>query len=294
MTTTIKMVPPNGGYGWVIVFGCALTNVFNQALSSVFGLLFGDFLIGLGEETTGAALVINTCFMTLNFTGLVAGTMIKRFSYRKTAFLGACFTSCGMVLCSFVTQTWQLLITYGILVGIGLGLISPSSFVAINSYFTTKKGRAVGLYMAGTGFGQMLMPQIVRYLLANYGYHGTTLIIGGLCLNGLIGTGLLHPVEWHLKEEEEAEKSKDIEATVKVEDPKTNSIIKNEATDEKQDPKAIRWYHKIVKLLELKLLTRYSFWFVMIGLSLTYTSYTNFSLLFPYYLQVSWKIKRML
>lgn len=32
---------PDGGFGWYVVFGTALTNVFNQSLVSVFGLLYG-------------------------------------------------------------------------------------------------------------------------------------------------------------------------------------------------------------------------------------------------------------
>lgn len=59
--------------------------------------------------------------------------------------------------------------------------------MTLNSYFTTKRSQAVGLAMAGTGVGQMLMPQVVRFLLDEFGYRGTTLILGGLCLNGVAG-----------------------------------------------------------------------------------------------------------
>lgn len=68
-----------------------------------------------------------------------------------------------------------------------MGLILPATFVAVNSYFRVKRSQAVGLAMAGTSAGQMLMPQVVRFLLDEYGYRGTTLILGGLCFNGLVG-----------------------------------------------------------------------------------------------------------
>lgn len=63
----------------------------------------------------------------------------------------------------------------------------PSTFLAVNSYFNRRRSQAVGLSMAGTGIGQMLMPQVVRFLLDEFGYKGTTLILGGLCLNGVAG-----------------------------------------------------------------------------------------------------------
>lgn len=69
--------------------------------------------------------------------------------------------------------------------GIGLGFLTPSTFIAVNSYFTSRKGQAIGLAMAGTGVGQMIMPHIVRVLLETYGFRGTILILGGLALNGV-------------------------------------------------------------------------------------------------------------
>lgn len=74
--------------------------------------------------------------------------------------------------------------------GVGLGLISPSTFIAVNSYFTKRRGQAIGLAMAGTGVGQMIMPHVVRLLLDSYGFKGTILIMGGLALNGVcLGNG---------------------------------------------------------------------------------------------------------
>lgn len=69
--------------------------------------------------------------------------------------------------------------------GLGLGLINPSSFIAVNSYFSSKRGRAVGLALAGTGVGQMVMPHVVRILLEQYGFKGTTIVLGALALNGV-------------------------------------------------------------------------------------------------------------
>uniref|UniRef100_A0A182Q4D7 LEM domain-containing protein n=1 Tax=Anopheles farauti TaxID=69004 RepID=A0A182Q4D7_9DIPT len=73
-------VPPDGGYGWVVVAGCALVNVFNQSLVSVFGLMFAEYLASLGEHAFGAALVMNVMNISLNFSGLITGPIIKQFN----------------------------------------------------------------------------------------------------------------------------------------------------------------------------------------------------------------------
>lgn len=43
----------------------------------------------------------------------------------------------------------------------------------------------MGYSLAGTGVGQMLMPYVVKVLLENYNFRGTTLILGALALHGV-------------------------------------------------------------------------------------------------------------
>uniref|UniRef100_A0A182UI99 Major facilitator superfamily (MFS) profile domain-containing protein n=1 Tax=Anopheles melas TaxID=34690 RepID=A0A182UI99_9DIPT len=177
-------VPPDGGFGWVVVAGCALVNVFNQSLVSVFGLMFADYLAGLGEHAFGAALVMNVMNISLNFSGLITGPIIKHFNPRKAAIMGSLLTGTALSLCSYSTKLWQIVLSYSVTFGFGLGLIQSSTFVALNSYFRHRKGRAVGFALAGTGIGQILMPLLVQYLLSNFNFRDTTLIIGGLAFNG--------------------------------------------------------------------------------------------------------------
>lgn len=73
------------------------------------------------------------------------------------------------------------------LLGIGLGLIASGTFLAINDWFTTKKSTAVGISMAGTSLGQMLMPIFLGKLLEKYGFKGTALTVGLMCYSGFFG-----------------------------------------------------------------------------------------------------------
>lgn len=71
-----------------------------------------------------------------------------------------------------------------------------------------RRGQAVGLSLAGTAFGMMLMPQAVKFLLEAYDFRGTILILGAFALNAIVGSTLLQPAKWHFvpefKDEEEA------------------------------------------------------------------------------------------
>lgn len=104
---------------------------------------------------------------------------------RKASILGSLLTGAALTACAYATQMWQILLSYSVAFGFGLGLIQSSTFVAINSYFRNNKGKAVGLALAGTGVGQILMPLLVQFLLDIFSFRGTTLIIGGLAFNGV-------------------------------------------------------------------------------------------------------------
>ncbi|XP_055640027.1 uncharacterized protein LOC129777635 isoform X2 [Toxorhynchites rutilus septentrionalis] len=85
---------------------------------------------------------------------------------------------------------------------IGVGLATSAAFVALNHYFSRKRGQAVGLSMAGTALGMLIMPQLVRFLLETYDFRGAVLLLSGLALHAAVGATLLQPIKWHLKEEE--------------------------------------------------------------------------------------------
>ncbi|XP_050666265.1 monocarboxylate transporter 5-like isoform X1 [Leptidea sinapis] len=199
----IKLIPPDGGWGWMILLGTGLSNIFNQSMLSLFSLVYGDALEAMGHDTKGAAIVMSTMLFVTNFGGPVAGAIVKLTSPRFVCVLGAFFCTAGIFLSAFSTHIIHLVISYGVLLGTGLGFIQNASFVAINSYFKVKKSIAVGLAMAGTGIGQTLMPHVVRYLLESYGFKGACLLLSSLSLHGICGTMLIQPVEWHMKKIEE-------------------------------------------------------------------------------------------
>ncbi|KAF4529198.1 hypothetical protein B566_EDAN011444 [Ephemera danica] len=175
-----------------------MANMTTQSLVSTFGLLFGDALHSMGQETTGAALVLNVMSAISNLSGLITGPVIRRFSFRKVALAGGVLFSSGIFLASSATSMMQLIFSFSLLSGLGLGLMGPAGFVAISTYFSKRRGRAVGLALVGTGLGQMLMPQAVRALLDYYGFQGAMLLIGAASLHGIFGASLYQPVERHM------------------------------------------------------------------------------------------------
>ncbi|XP_075154483.1 monocarboxylate transporter 14 [Haematobia irritans] len=199
--TSTKKVAPDGGWGWVACFGVSLVNLATRSIEPSFGLLFGDLLSELDVGTAGAAVIISTLDVCMNFSGLFVGPLLKEFSYRKVAIAGSILCALGLACTSPASSMAHIISTYGVINGIGVGLATSAAFVALNHYFKHKRGQAVGLSMAGTAMGMLIMPQLVRVLLEAFGFRGAVLLLAGVALNATVGSVLLQPAKWHMKEE---------------------------------------------------------------------------------------------
>lgn len=269
------LLPPNGSYGWVVVFAAQIINVFHQSLISVFSLLFGPlFSHTMLMSKKEIALVMNVTNLFLNVSGLFTTILIKTFSPRKVVIIACISVSVGLIITAFTATMWQVLFSYCILVGIGLGCATNTVMVIVTSYFTSKKSMAVSFSMAGSGFGKMLMPQIVGFLLLLYDFRGVILIIGALSLHGVIGALLLHPLAWHMKKE-------------LIEDdtvPLLNDLKKRDQNDSKKMKKSI-WqqiYHK----MDLSLLKDFDFVIINLVLACDNAVTVDFTLILPFFLEV--------
>lgn len=161
-----------------------------------------------------------------------------------------------------------------------MGLLSPATFIAVHSYFSTRRGQAVGLAMAGTGIGQMVMPHVVRVLLEWYGFRGCVLIMGALALNGVAGSLLFQPVEWHMRGA-----VRNIEAIEAVANKEAAPI---EIVAAKSPPELpVSCMTSVCRAIDVSLFRDPVFCSITVGLSLVYAASINFSMIFPYFLQVS-------
>jgi MFS family permease len=195
-----EMVPPDGGYAWLVLFGAMLVNILipGGAIKS-FGILFVEFLENMNASPTAASWIPALCYFLYSSLGPLSSILSVKYSYRTVTFLGAGFCSAGMILTHWATSIEYLYISYGVFVGIGAGLSFPPTVYIVTSYFTKLRGLANGLCISGSALGSIFLPPLLRVLLDKYDYRGACLIMGGITLNCFIAALFYDPVEKHLK-----------------------------------------------------------------------------------------------
>lgn len=75
----------------------------------------------------------------------------------------------AIFLSSFATEVWHLILTQGILYGVGGNLVYYPIFIFIDEWFVRRKGFAFGVMWGGSGAGGLAGPLVLNWGLAKYG-----------------------------------------------------------------------------------------------------------------------------
>ncbi|XP_055386301.1 monocarboxylate transporter 13 [Condylostylus longicornis] len=194
-----QLVPPDGGWGWLVLFGSTLVNILIPGTIKSFGVLFVEFLETFEASPAAAAWIPALCYFLYSSLGPVSSILSVKYSYRTVTIIGGTFAAVGMIISYFAQSVTFLYISYGVFVGTGAGLSFPPTVYIVTSYFVKLRGLANGVCISGSAFGSILLPPILRYLLEEYGYRGAVLIMGGVTLNVWMAALFYEPVEQHMK-----------------------------------------------------------------------------------------------
>src|SRR6185312_8101158 len=116
--------------------------------------------------------------MLQTFLSPAQGYLVDRFGPRVLLSLGAALTGLSWVLAANATSVFALYITYGVLGGIGTGIIYVGVVGMMVQWFPDKRGLAAGLVAAGYGFGAILTTFPISHALHTQGLSGTLLTYG--------------------------------------------------------------------------------------------------------------------
>ncbi|XP_063920633.1 monocarboxylate transporter 7-like [Zophobas morio] len=289
-TEKYELLPPEGGWGYVIAV--ALTIMINVTIipMSSFGLIFGGFLASIGDETTGTTLangIFNTCF---NITGLAANSLLRKYSYRIVGLMGAFIYFIGSFTTIFVTTLPQMVISFGVIQGLGMGLMFPAFFTALNYYFDKKLSLVNGVAQAFMVAAGMICPFLVRYSMVNFGFRGTVALLSALSLNSVLAAVSLQPVEWHMKKQQIPIEKEELVMGKFVVQRVRNSIISlgdralsvttlNEK--DKSFKESTTWWKSVAKSMDLHMFKDPVYVNISTGLALGFTADVAFISIIP-------------
>jgi len=91
---------------------------------------------------------------------------------------GSAIMSLGLILSSLATKLWHLFISQAILVGIGSSMLYYPVTSLTPVYFDRHRGFAMGIAMAGSGAGGLVLAPVTQSLFTRFGAPVTLRILG--------------------------------------------------------------------------------------------------------------------
>ncbi|MGL5780010.1 L-lactate MFS transporter [Cetobacterium sp.] len=116
------------------------------------------------------------------FTMPVAGIFIKKVNPKILLILGSILIGIAWYLAGFAKSIEFIIATYGILGGIGVGIVYGIPLAIVAEWFPDKKGFAVGLTLLGFGLSPFLTAPLAGELIIKFGVLPTFKILGVLFL----------------------------------------------------------------------------------------------------------------
>lgn len=186
----------DGGFGWVIVIASFFVHLIADGVTMSFGVLFVEFLVYFKESKAMTSLV-GSVFMSIPLlAGPLASWLTDQYGCRKVTIIGAVIASVGFLLSALTNSILWLLLTLGLITGLGLSVCYVAAIVIVAFYFDKKRSLATGIAVAGSGIGTFLFAPLCQYFITHWGWRGCLILLAGIFLNMCICGAIMRPLGW--------------------------------------------------------------------------------------------------
>nr|XP_020657911.1 monocarboxylate transporter 9 isoform X1 [Pogona vitticeps]XP_020657912.1 monocarboxylate transporter 9 isoform X1 [Pogona vitticeps]XP_020657913.1 monocarboxylate transporter 9 isoform X1 [Pogona vitticeps]XP_020657914.1 monocarboxylate transporter 9 isoform X1 [Pogona vitticeps]XP_020657915.1 monocarboxylate transporter 9 isoform X1 [Pogona vitticeps]XP_020657917.1 monocarboxylate transporter 9 isoform X1 [Pogona vitticeps] len=186
---------PDGGWGWIIVLVSFFTQFLCYGSPLAVGVLYLEWLDTFGEGKGKTAWVGSLASGVGLLASPICSTCVSAFGARPVAIFSGFMVAGGLMISSFAPNLYFLFCSYGIIVGLGCGLLYTATVTITCQYFDKRRGLALGLISTGSSIGLFIYAALQKELIELYGLDGCLLIVGALSLNILACGSLMRPLK---------------------------------------------------------------------------------------------------
>lgn len=167
-----------------IVFVCTLSIFIIFGIRFSFSVFFAEFVLVEGWSNEASAAIFSLSMLSVSLSAPLAGVALDRYGPRPVFGVGVCLMALGLALSSRANSLTDLLLTYGVIDGCGVGITGLGPVASVVAGWTTQaqRGRAIGIAFAGTGLGSLVFVPLTNLLMALFGWRGAFLALSLICV----------------------------------------------------------------------------------------------------------------
>jgi MFS family permease len=171
-------------WAWVVATVSFIAILGAAGFRSVPGVMMNPLHheFGWSHGVVGLAMSVN---MTLfGLTAPFAAALMDRFGVRPVLSAALVLIATGSALSVTMSASWQLVLLWGVLVGVGTGSISMGFVATVATrWFEAKRGLVTGVLTAASATGQLIFLPIVAEVTTRHGWRWASLIVAAAALS---------------------------------------------------------------------------------------------------------------
>jgi sugar phosphate permease len=168
-------------YGWIVVGVTCLALLTGAGVRSTPGIL----MVPLEEEfhwsRATIALAVSVNLILYGCIGPFAAAVMEKFGVRRSVVCALALVAAGVASTVLMREPWQLILMWGLLVGVGVGFLATVLAATVAArWFTARRGLVIGILSGGAATGQLLFLPVMANITAAYGWRTTVLTIAAV------------------------------------------------------------------------------------------------------------------
>jgi len=171
-------------YGWMIAGVTFLTMLVTAGAVGAPGVLILPLQKEFGWQNAEISSALGIRFLLFGLMAPFAAALINRFGMRRIALSALLLIATGLLLSLAMTRVWQLVLLWGVVIGLGTGLTALVLGVTVATrWFSTRRGLVTGLLTASSATGQLLFLPLLASVSERLGWRpAVAMVCGALAL----------------------------------------------------------------------------------------------------------------
>jgi len=163
---------------WFVAGVTLIATVGAAGFRATPGVMIDPLRQAFGWSTAAISAAVSVNLLLYGLTAPFAAALMERFGLRRVVGTALLLVSAGSGLTVFMTASWQLVLCWGVLVGLGTGSMALAFVATVTSrWFVRHRGLVTGILTAGGATGQLIFLPILAHLIATHGWRAASLTV---------------------------------------------------------------------------------------------------------------------
>ncbi len=185
MTTPTALHPPRPARrlphrAWLVAAVAFVATVGAAGFRATPGVFITPLHAEFGWSTATISAAVSVNLMLFGLTAPFAAALMERFGMRRVVSAALVLVAAGSGLTVLMRESWQLVLCWGVLVGLGTGSMALAFVATVTGrWFVRHRGLVTGVLSAGGATGQLIFLPVLARLVAAHGWRAAALTVAG-------------------------------------------------------------------------------------------------------------------